>query len=109
MSELDLGTPLAPPAVLTKPATDLVLAPPAAVPVIQQEQAAGMLPVPAQTQSELQRKAEAFAADLRARLSVDLAVDPMSLFDNVFATPTPQLLEQRAMVQAELDAEQACR
>ena len=29
----------------------------------------------------------------------------MSLFDNVFGTPTPQLLEQRAMVQAELDAE----
>ena len=29
----------------------------------------------------------------------------MSLFDNVFATPTSQLLEQRAMVQAELEAE----
>ena len=55
------------------------------------------------------QKAEAFAADLRARMSVDLAVDPMSLFDNVFATPTPQLLEQRAMVQAELEAEEASR
>jgi len=51
------------------------------------------------------QKAEAFAADLRMRMSVDLTVDPMSLFDNVFATPTPQLLEQRAMVQAELEAE----
>jgi pyruvate dehydrogenase E1 component alpha subunit len=54
-------------------------------------------------------RAEAFAADLRDRLGVDLAVDPMSLFANVFATPTPQLLEERAMVQAELEAEGASR
>jgi 2-oxoisovalerate dehydrogenase E1 component alpha subunit len=54
-------------------------------------------------------KAEAFAADLRMRMSVDLPVNPMSLFDNVFATPTPQLLEERAMVQAELEAEEASR
>ncbi len=50
-------------------------------------------------------EAEAFAADLRTRLSVDIPVDPMSLFDHVFATPTPQLLDERAMVQAELKAE----
>jgi len=55
------------------------------------------------------QKAEAFAADVRDRMSVDLAVDPMSLFENVFATPTPQLLEQRAMVEAELEAEEASR
>jgi pyruvate dehydrogenase E1 component alpha subunit len=54
-------------------------------------------------------EAEAFAADLRTRMSVDLEVDPMSLFANVFATPTPQLLEERAMVQAELEAEEASR
>ncbi|MEP7192508.1 MAG: thiamine pyrophosphate-dependent dehydrogenase E1 component subunit alpha [Actinomycetota bacterium] len=54
-------------------------------------------------------RAEVFAADLRDRLSVDLALDPMSLFANVFATPTPQLLEERAMVQAELEAEEASR
>jgi 2-oxoisovalerate dehydrogenase E1 component alpha subunit len=54
-------------------------------------------------------EAEAFVADLRDRMGVDLVVDPMSLFDNVFATPTPQLLEQRAMVQAELEAEEASR
>jgi 2-oxoisovalerate dehydrogenase E1 component alpha subunit len=54
-------------------------------------------------------RAEAFAADLRDRLSVDLDVDPMSLFANVFATPTPQLLEERAMVLAELEAEEASR
>ena len=53
--------------------------------------------------------AEAFAADLRVRLGADLDVDPMSLFANVFATPTPQLLEQRAMVKAELDAEEVNR
>jgi len=51
------------------------------------------------------QEAETFAAGVRQRMSVDLAVDPMSLFDNVLATPTPQLLEQRAMVQAELAAE----
>lgn len=50
-------------------------------------------------------EAEAFAADVRDRMSTDPVVDPMSLFDNVFATPTSQLLEQRAMVRAELDAE----
>jgi pyruvate dehydrogenase E1 component alpha subunit len=55
------------------------------------------------------QKAEAFAADVRERMSVDLVVDPMSLFDNVFGTPTTQLLEQRAMVQAELEAEEAGR
>ena len=50
-------------------------------------------------------EAEEFAADIRDRMSIDPVVDPMSLFENVFATPTSQLLEQRAMVQAELDAE----
>ena len=55
------------------------------------------------------QQGEAFAADLRDRMSVDLTVDPMSLFDNVFATPTPQLAEQRAMVRAELEAEEASR
>ncbi|MBE3076243.1 MAG: pyruvate dehydrogenase (acetyl-transferring) E1 component subunit alpha [Actinobacteria bacterium] len=53
------------------------------------------------------QEAEAFADGVRMRMSVDLVVDPMSLFDNVFATPTPQLVEQRAMVQAELEAEEA--
>lgn len=62
---LSLGTPLAPP----EPA--LVLAPPAAVPVVQESQAEGMLPVPAEVQTELQAKASAFAADLTS-------VDPRS-------------------------------
>jgi pyruvate dehydrogenase E1 component alpha subunit len=51
------------------------------------------------------QEAEAFAADVRDRMNVDPVVDPMSLFDNVFAAPTPQLVEQRAMVQAEMEAD----
>ena len=52
------------------------------------------------------QEAEVFADGVRERMNVDPVVDPMSLFDNVFGTPTPQLLEQRAMVQAELEAEE---
>lgn len=70
MSELDLGGAAAPPAPQTAP-TGLVLAPPTPVPVVQQEQAAGMLPVSAETRAELQQRAEAFAADL-------VTVDPRS-------------------------------
>ena len=50
-------------------------------------------------------EAEAVAADVRTRMNADVEVDPLSLFDHVYATPTPQLLEQRAQVQAELEAE----
>ncbi len=50
---------LSPPA-----ASALVLTPPAAVPVVQQEQAAGMLPVSAEKMTDLQHKAAAFAQDL---------------------------------------------
>ncbi|HEU0102535.1 MAG TPA: toxic anion resistance protein [Mycobacteriales bacterium] len=71
MSELDLGGAAPAPTTLTPPAGALVLAPPAPVPVIQQEQAAGMLPVPAETLTLLQEKAGAFAADL-------VTVDPRS-------------------------------
>ncbi len=46
-------------------------------------------------------EAEAAAADLRTRMSTEPVLDPGSLFDHVFAQPTPQLLEQRAMVEAE--------
>ncbi|GAA1822184.1 pyruvate dehydrogenase (acetyl-transferring) E1 component subunit alpha [Planosporangium flavigriseum] len=50
-------------------------------------------------------EAEAYADDLRARMSAEPVVDPLSLFDHVYATPTPQLLEQREQVRAELAAE----
>ncbi|MET8577656.1 pyruvate dehydrogenase (acetyl-transferring) E1 component subunit alpha [Streptomyces sp. NPDC005012] len=49
--------------------------------------------------------AEAMAADLRARMNQDPEIDPMELFAHVYAEPTPQLLEQQAVLRAELDAE----
>ncbi|WP_446665931.1 thiamine pyrophosphate-dependent enzyme [Flexivirga sp. B27] len=50
-------------------------------------------------------EAEAAAAELRDRMNTDPTVDPMSLFDNVFAASTAQLEEARAMVAAEIEAE----
>ncbi|GGS87218.1 pyruvate dehydrogenase (acetyl-transferring) E1 component subunit alpha [Streptomyces chromofuscus] len=50
--------------------------------------------------------AEALAADLRARLNQDPELDPMDLFDHVYAEPTPQLREQQALLRAELAAGQ---
>ncbi|WP_433351029.1 pyruvate dehydrogenase (acetyl-transferring) E1 component subunit alpha [Micromonospora sp. CA-111912] len=50
-------------------------------------------------------EAEAYAADLRERMHVQPQVDPLSLFDHVYAEPTPQLVEQRELVRAELAAD----
>ncbi|KPI18989.1 pyruvate dehydrogenase (acetyl-transferring) E1 component, alpha subunit [Actinobacteria bacterium OK074] len=47
--------------------------------------------------------AEAYAADVRERLAAEPELDPMTLFDHVFATPTPQLAEQRDALRAELE------
>jgi pyruvate dehydrogenase E1 component alpha subunit len=52
-------------------------------------------------------EADAMAADLRARMNQDPELDPMDLFAHVYAQPTTQLLEQKAQLQAELDAETA--
>ena len=60
---LNLSTPLAPPAVQTA-STDLVLAPPAPVPVVEKKQAEGMLPVEPTVQQQLHAKAAAFVEDL---------------------------------------------
>lgn len=49
-------------------------------------------------------EAETLASDLRDRMNAEPHVDPMSLFDNVFETRTPQLDQLRALVQAELAA-----
>ncbi|MFC8619157.1 pyruvate dehydrogenase (acetyl-transferring) E1 component subunit alpha [Micromonospora purpureochromogenes] len=49
-------------------------------------------------------EAEAYAADLRDRMNAQPTVDPLSLFDHVYAEPTPQLVEQREQVRAELAA-----
>ncbi|MFC8064401.1 pyruvate dehydrogenase (acetyl-transferring) E1 component subunit alpha [Streptomyces sp. NPDC057293] len=48
--------------------------------------------------------AEAMAADLRARMNQDPELDPMDLFAHVYAEPTSQLREQRALLRAELEA-----
>jgi uncharacterized protein YaaN involved in tellurite resistance len=67
MSELDLGsTPTAPAATPAPAANALVLAPPAAVVVVKEEEAVGAMPVDAAKQAELQAKANAFVAELAA-------------------------------------------
>ncbi|MEV0740942.1 pyruvate dehydrogenase (acetyl-transferring) E1 component subunit alpha [Streptomyces sp. NPDC050549] len=49
--------------------------------------------------------ADAMAAELRAHMNQDPVLDPMDLFADVYAEPTPQLREQRAQLAAELAAE----
>jgi pyruvate dehydrogenase E1 component alpha subunit len=48
--------------------------------------------------------AEELAASLRERMNADPELEPMELFDHVFARRTEQLEEQAAMLRAELDA-----
>ncbi|MFJ4847677.1 MULTISPECIES: pyruvate dehydrogenase (acetyl-transferring) E1 component subunit alpha [unclassified Streptomyces] len=55
--------------------------------------------------AQAEKDAEAMAADLRERMNQDPVLDPMDLFAHVYAEPTPQLREQAAMLQAELEAE----
>jgi pyruvate dehydrogenase E1 component alpha subunit len=50
-------------------------------------------------------EAEEFAADLRERMNTDTEADCLELFDHVFAEPTPQLLEQREALAAEILAQ----
>ncbi|MDQ1050986.1 pyruvate dehydrogenase (acetyl-transferring) E1 component subunit alpha [Streptomyces sp. V4I2] len=50
----------------------------------------------------VREEAEAAAAELRAGMNADTAADPLELFDHVYAEPTPQLREQRALLAAEL-------
>ncbi|MFE2420395.1 pyruvate dehydrogenase (acetyl-transferring) E1 component subunit alpha [Streptomyces hokutonensis] len=49
--------------------------------------------------------ADAMAAELRAHMNQDPVLDPMDLFADVYAEPTPQLREQREQLAAELAAE----
>ncbi|MFF6845022.1 pyruvate dehydrogenase (acetyl-transferring) E1 component subunit alpha [Streptomyces antimycoticus] len=49
--------------------------------------------------------AERLAADLRTRMHQDAVLDPMELFEHVYADRTGQLREQAAQLRAELDAE----
>jgi uncharacterized protein YaaN involved in tellurite resistance len=67
MSELDLGstaTPAAPAPAPASPGTGLVLAPPAPVAIVKQEEAAGAIPVDDAKRAELAAKAAAFANEL---------------------------------------------
>lgn len=69
MSELDLGatpTAAATTAPAAAPAGGLVLEPPAPVPVVKDEEAAGAVPVDDKTKSELAQRAAAFASELVA-------------------------------------------
>jgi 2-oxoisovalerate dehydrogenase E1 component alpha subunit len=50
--------------------------------------------------------AEEMAARLRDAMNADPVLDPMQLFDNVYAERTTQLREQAARLRAELDAEE---
>lgn len=52
-------------------------------------------------------EAEAVAATMRAEFHAEPELDPLSLFQHVYAAPTPQLLEQAEQLAAELAAEQA--
>ncbi len=70
MSELDLGSTATPAAATTTAAPvaagGLVLTPPAPVPMVKEEEAAGAIPVDDAKKSELAQRAEAFAAELAA-------------------------------------------
>lgn len=50
----------------------------------------------------IQAEAEKLATGLREQMSVDPPVDPLEIFEHVYAEPTAQLREQRAMLAAEL-------
>ncbi|MEV0480477.1 pyruvate dehydrogenase (acetyl-transferring) E1 component subunit alpha [Streptomyces sp. NPDC050508] len=49
--------------------------------------------------------ADTMAAELRAHMNQDPVLDPMDLFADVYAEPTPQLREQRDQLASELAAE----
>jgi 2-oxoisovalerate dehydrogenase E1 component alpha subunit len=60
-----------------------------------------------ETERAVVAEAEEMAAAVRAGLNAEAAVDPEELFAHVYATPTPQLAEQRAALRAELACEEA--
>ncbi|SFM82888.1 pyruvate dehydrogenase E1 component alpha subunit [Pseudonocardia ammonioxydans] len=58
-------------------------------------------------EDEIAAVAEEMAAGVRAGLGAEAAVAPEELFAHVYATPTPQLVEQRAGLRTELAFEEA--
>ncbi|WP_031509115.1 pyruvate dehydrogenase (acetyl-transferring) E1 component subunit alpha [Streptomyces megasporus] len=59
------------------------------------------------TRERAHEEAEEMAARLRARMNEDPVLDPMDLFDHVYAEKTTQLREQAERLRAELAAEGA--
>jgi pyruvate dehydrogenase E1 component alpha subunit len=55
-----------------------------------------------QVRAEIADAAEALAAATRDALATEPELDPLALFDHVYATPRPALAEQRAALAAEL-------
>ncbi|MEU1806564.1 pyruvate dehydrogenase (acetyl-transferring) E1 component subunit alpha [Streptomyces sp. NPDC019937] len=53
----------------------------------------------------VRESAERLAADLRTRMHQEPVLDPLELFEHVYAEKTGQLREQAAQLRAELDAE----
>ena len=60
-----------------------------------------------EVEEQVAAEAEEYAASLRERMNEEPVVAPLSLFDHVYAQPTPQLREQAAMVAAEMEEVQA--
>jgi 2-oxoisovalerate dehydrogenase E1 component alpha subunit len=59
--------------------------------------------------ADITAQAEKVATHLRDGLNRDVEPDPAMLFDHVYASPTPQLTEQAALVADELEREGALR
>ena len=57
----------------------------------------------------LTQRVEEMAAEMRLGMSAERELDPAMLFDHVYATPTPQLREQRAQLLDELAREEAAK
>lgn len=58
-------------------------------------------------EEQVSAEAEEYAARVRELMNAEPEVAPLSLFEHVYAQPTPQLREQAAMVAAELEEIQA--
>lgn len=54
--------------------------------------------------ADFKNHADSVATQMREGLNIDHPLDPLELFDHVYASPTPQLLEQRELLRQELAA-----
>jgi 2-oxoisovalerate dehydrogenase E1 component alpha subunit len=63
----------------------------------------------AEQRAVVEAQADRLAAHVREGLNRDVEPDPDDLFAHVYATPTPQLVQQAAMVADELSREEVSR